>query len=96
MCYLVNQKTLNKEERLQVIEEKLKSMENVLLTSHSRQTYKGGKIDMEFKQYYSNTNKDLQPQSRRPKALSKAYARMKEIRGDDFESQPYDNFLGGK
>lgn len=71
-------------------------MENVKLTSTSRQNYQGGKIDMDFKDDNRNTDLGLQPQSRRPKALSKAFARMKEIRGDDFESQPYDNFLGGK
>jgi hypothetical protein len=71
-------------------------MENVKLTSTSRQSYKGGKIDMDFKEDNRNTDLGLQPQSRRPKALSKAYAHLKEKRGDDFESQPYDNFLGGK
>ena len=71
-------------------------MDNVKLTSTSRQTYRGGQIDMDFKEDRRNTNLNLLPQSRRPKALSKAYARMKEIKGDDFESQPYDNFLGGK
>ena len=71
-------------------------MENVKLTSHSRQTYRGGQIDLDFKDSNRNTDLGLQPQSRRPKALSKAYARMKELKGEDFENQPYDNFLGAK
>jgi len=79
-----------------VIEEKLKAMDNVILTSTMRQNYKGGKIDYDFKVFNKQVVPDLQPQSRRPKVLSKAYAYLKEKKGDDFESQPYDNFLGSK
>jgi glucose-6-phosphate isomerase len=92
----VSQKPLNKEERLQIIEEKLKAMDDVKLTSTMKQSFKGGKIDFDFKNNNRRVLPDLQSQSRRPKALSKAYARMKEIKGDDWESQPYDNFLGAK
>ena len=71
-------------------------MENVKLTSTMKQNYRGGNIDFAFKTYNRIQKPELQPQSRRPKALSKAYAHLKEKKGDDFESQPYDNFLGSK
>ena len=71
-------------------------MENVKLTSTMKQNFRGGKIDYDFKVFNRLQVPDLQSQSRRPKALSKAYAHMKEKKGDDFESQPYDNFLGSK
>lgn len=87
---------MSKEERLQVIEEKLKAMDNVKLTSTMKQNFQGGKIDYDSKVFNRHLIPDLQPQSRRPKALSKAYVHLKEKRGDDFESQPYDNFLGSK
>ncbi len=93
---IVSQKPLSKEERLQVIEEKLKSMDNIKLTSTMKQNFRGGKIDYDFKNFNRLLIPDLQPQSRRPKALSKAFLHLKEKRGDDFESQPYDNFLGNK
>lgn len=79
-----------------MIEEKLKAMDQVKLTSTMKQNFRGGKIDFDMKAYNRNLNPELQPQSRRPKALSKAYAYLKEKKGDDFESQPYDNFLGSK
>ncbi len=59
-----------------------------------RQNYRGGQIDYDSKVFNKQFIPDLQAQSRRPKALSKAYVHLKEKRGEDFESQPYDNFLG--
>lgn len=79
-----------------MIEEKLKAMDNVKLTSTMKQNFQGGQIDYDSKVFNRLVVPDLQPQSRRPKALSKAYVHLKEKRGDDFESQPYDNFLGSK
>jgi hypothetical protein len=59
-----------------------------------KQNFRGGTIDYDSKVFNRLVVPDLQPQSRRPKVLSKAMAHLKEKRGDDFESQPYDNFLG--
>jgi len=92
----VSEKPLTKDEKIQVLEEKLKNMSDIKLVSNNKQSYKGGVID--FKQNTNNKTKfaDLQPQSRRPYALSKAHKHLTEAIGKDYEKEPYQNYLGSK
>ena len=43
-----------------------------------KQTYKGGDYDFKVNDYNRTKNINLMPQSRRPKAISKAYAHLVE------------------
>jgi hypothetical protein len=56
-----------------VIEEKLKSMKDIKVESCARQSFRGGEIDFKLDAYKKKTCPDLLVQSRRPKAISKAY-----------------------
>ena len=67
-----------KEERIQVLEEKLKSMNDVnIYESVSQMKYNGPSYDILETQYNKRKNVELMPQTRRPKAISKAYAFLK-------------------
>ena len=77
------------------MEEKLKMMSDVKIASVSKQTFKGGQIDFELKTYNKRNTYEIMPQSRRPKNISKAHAHLKKM-NEDYETKPYDNFLGAK
>ena len=67
-----------KEERIQILEEKLKGMKDVELGSVSKMSYMGPSYDIRETQFNRKTQTVLMPQTRRPKATSKAYAFLKE------------------
>ena len=67
-----------KEEKIQILEEKLKSMKDIKLESVSKMSYIGPSYDIRETQYNRKKQKDLMPQTRRPKATSKAYAFLKQ------------------
>ena len=67
-----------KEEKIQIIEEKLKGMKDIELGSVSKMSYIGPSYDIRETQFNRKKQKDLMPQTRRPKATSKAYAFLKE------------------
>ena len=67
-----------KEEKIQILEEKLKTMKDIKLESVSKMSYIGPSYDIRETQYNRKKQKDLMPQTRRPKATSKAYAFLKQ------------------
>lgn len=71
-------------------------MSDVKTTSISKQSFKGGSLDYNSKKFNKLKTNDLQPQSRRPKNISKAHEHLKSKIGDDYETQPYQNYLGSK
>ena len=70
----INENPRTKEEQIQVLEEKLKTMSDVKLESTNKSTYTGTSYDFLIKDYNKRKTNDLMPQTRRPQALSKAYA----------------------
>ena len=74
----ISENPKTKEERIQILEEKLKSMKDVELGSVSKMSYVGPSYDIRETQYNRKKQKDLMPQTRRPKATSKAYAFLKQ------------------
>ena len=74
----ISENPKTKEERIQILEEKLKSMKDVELGSVSKMSYVGPSYDIREIQYNRKKQKDLMPQTRRPKATSKAYAFLKQ------------------
>jgi hypothetical protein len=75
-----------KEERIQILEEKLKGMKDIELGSVSKMSYMGPSYDIRETQYNRKKQNALMPQTRRPKATSKAYKWLKEqgvINDDD-------------
>ena len=66
-----------KEEKIQILEEKLKGMKDIELGSVSKMSYVGPPYDIRETQFNRLKQKDLMPQTRRPKATSKAYAFLK-------------------
>ena len=74
----ISENPKTKEERIQILEEKLKSMKDVELGSVSKMSYIGPSYDIRETQYNRKKQKDLMPQTRRPKATSKAYAFLKQ------------------
>ena len=93
---IVSEKTLTKDEKIHLLEEKLKAMNDVKISSVTKQSYRGGDIDFKMKNFNKIKTTDLQPQSRRPKNISKAHELLKSKLGDDYETQPYQNYLGSK
>jgi hypothetical protein len=69
---LESERQLTKEEKILVIEEKLKSMKDIKTSSVSKQDFKGGDLDIRINDFNKRNSIDLMPQTRRPKALSKA------------------------
>ena len=67
-----------KEEKIHILEEKLKAMKDIKLESVSKMSYIGPSYDIRETQYNRKKQKDLMPQTRRPKATSKAYAFLKQ------------------
>jgi hypothetical protein len=84
---LVSENPLSKAEKIQVIEEQLKSMSNVKLTTTMRQCYKGGGYDLKISTNNKRKVSELMPQSRRPKVISKAHAHLSEALGPDYENR---------
>ena len=66
-----------KDERIQALEEKLKSMSYVKIDSVSKMQYLGPSYDILETQYNKRKTTELMPQTRRPKKISKAYAFLK-------------------
>ena len=66
------------EERIQILEEKLKGMKDIEIGLVSKMSYIGPSYDIRETQYNRKKQKDLMPQTRRPKASSKAYAFLKQ------------------
>ena len=66
------------EESIQILEEKLKGMKDIEIGSVSKMSYIGPSYDIRETQYNRKKQKDLMPQTRRPKASSKAYAFLKQ------------------
>ena len=66
------------EESIQILEEKLKGMKDIEIGSVSKMSYIGPSYDIRETQYSRKKQKDLMPQTRRPKASSKAYAFLKQ------------------
>ena len=67
-----------KEERIQILEEKLKGMKDIELGSVSKMSYMGPSYDIRETQFNRKRQQVLMPQTRRPKATSKAYKWLKE------------------
>ena len=67
-----------KEERIQILEEKLKGMKDIELGSVSKMSYMGPSYDIRETKYNRKKQSALMPQTRRPKATSKAYKWLKE------------------
>ena len=70
---LVTEKPLSKEEKIMMIEEKLKSMKDIKIETVAKQSYKGGEIDFKSDAHKKKQSNELTAQPRRPKELSKAY-----------------------
>ena len=66
-----------KDERIQALEEKLKSMSDVKIDSVSKMQYLGPSYDILETQYNKRKYTELMPQTRRPQKISKAYAFLK-------------------
>ena len=66
----ISENPKTKEERIQILEEKLKSMKDVELGSVSKMSYVGPSYDIRETQFNRKKQKDLMPQTRRPKATS--------------------------
>ena len=67
-----------KEEKIQILEEKLKGMKDIELGSVSKMSYIGPSYDIRETRFNRKKQKDLMRQTRRPKASSKAYAFLKQ------------------
>ena len=74
----ISENPKTKEEKIQILEEKLKAMKDIKLESVSKMSYIGPSYDIRETQYNRKKQKDLMPQTRRPKATSKAYAFLKQ------------------
>ncbi len=93
---LVTEKPITKEDQINILEEKLKAMSDVKISSVSKQTFKGGEIDFKLNSFNKKKTSDLMPQSRRPKYISKAHQHLTKALGDDYQGKPYENYLGSK
>ena len=74
----ISENPKTKEERIQILEEKLKSMKDIELGSVSKMSYVGPSYDIRETQFNRKKQSALMPQTRRPKATSKAYAFLKQ------------------
>ena len=70
----VNENPRTKDEQIQILEEKLKTMSDIKIESNNSASYKGGSYDILIKDFNKRKTSELMPQTRRPQALSKAYA----------------------
>ena len=66
-----------KDERIQALEEKLKSMSDVKIDSVSKMQYLGPSYAILETKYNKRKTTELMPQTRRPQKISKAYAFLK-------------------
>jgi hypothetical protein len=81
---------LTKTEKMEQIEEQLKTMKDIKLMSTMKQSYKGGYYDIRISENNKRKVTELQPQSRRPKAISKAHAFKLEKLGPDYDKVKQD------
>lgn len=87
---------INRMEKIRLLEEKLKSMEGVKIESEFKRKFKGEAFEMKNKEFNKRKESELIPQSRRPKAISLAHQKLKEMIGENYETEPYQNYLGSK
>ncbi len=92
----MSDKAITKLEKIQLIEEKLKKLEKYKIQSEYKSNFNTGIIEKQDKKFNLTNETELLPQSRRPKRISLAHKHLKEAKGDDYDQQPYDNFLGSK
>ncbi len=90
------EKPLTKLDKIRNLEEKLKSMENVKIESEFKNKFRGNAVDIKVSSYNKRKEGELLPQSRRPKAISLAHAKLVEAIGENYENEPYQNYLGSK
>lgn len=69
-------------------------MENVKIQSEFKNSFQGKKIDLVRKDFNKRNESELLPQSRKPKSISIAHAKLVETRGENYEIEPYENYLG--
>ena len=74
----ISENPKTKEERIQILEEKLKGMKDIELGSVSKLAYMGPSYDIRETKFNRKKQTALMPQTRRPKATSKAYAFLKQ------------------
>lgn len=77
-----------------MIEEKLNKMKSIQLKSESQTKFRGNTLDTINKSFNKRKESELLPQSRKPKAISEAHKKLVEAKGENYEIEPYDNFLG--
>jgi hypothetical protein len=87
---------LTKLDKIRVLEEKLKSMDEVKIQSEFKTKFYSKEIDLKQKDFNKRKQSELQSQSRRPKADSIAHKKLLEAIGDNYENEPYQNYLGSK
>lgn len=90
----VNEKAISRQEQIQSLQEKLKKMENIKIKSEMKNNYYWKNLDLMIKSNNKRKESELLPQTRRPKAISEAHKKLVEARGENYEIEPYDNFLG--
>ena len=73
-----------------------RSVKELLKRSSLLLCFNKGIIEKQDKKFNLTNETELLPQSRRPKRISLAHKHLKEAKGDDYDQQPYDNFLGAK
>jgi hypothetical protein len=62
-------------------------MSGVKLTTTMKQSYRGGGYDLKITENNRRKVSELMPQSRRPKAISKAHAHLLEALGPEYETE---------
>jgi len=87
---------LTKLDKIRVLEEKLKSMDDVKIQSEFKTKFYSKEIDLRIDKFNKTKQHELQSQSRRPKANSIAHKKLLEAIGDNYENEPYQNYLGSK
>ena len=78
-------RAITKLEKIQLLEEKLKKMEDVKIQSDYKTNFGRKRYDLRRTDFNKRKESELLPQSRKPKAISKAYAHLKEAHGEDVD-----------
>lgn len=89
----ISAKPKTKRDKINELEEKLKSMDNIKIKSEYKNNFIGNSYDIKVNSFNKRKESELLPQSRRPKALSIAHKHLLETRGDNYENEPYDNLM---
>ena len=71
-------------------------MEHVKIQSEQKTQFRGKNFDMIIKDNNKRKESELLPQSRRPKSISLAHKHLVAAKGEGYDKEPYDNFLGAK